>query len=259
MDIDVRFTSLLLLVVFLSVLHTNVYGIENEKVVVFAAASTANAVTDVASKYKKTTGEYVTLSFAASSTLAKQIQNGAPANIFISANKKWMDFLEKEECIRSSSRFDLLSNRIVVISPLPTDLHIDFSKKHLLGNILGNGRLAMGDPAHVPAGIYAKQALETLNLWHQVKDKLAPMKDVRSALALVERRETHLGIVYATDASISSKVTVVGRFPEDSHPPIVYPVALVIKNDNAASVRFLAFLKTAHAAKIFKTHGFSVR
>lgn len=250
--------TLITLIILLFLPIPSAYG-RDDSLIVFAAASTTNAVSEVAALFKKTTGVKVTLSFAASSTLAKQIQSGAPAHIYISANKKWMDFLEEKKCVRPTSRFDLLSNRIVLIAPQHSNVQIDISGGDTLEQILGKGRLALGDPSHVPAGLYAKQALENLGLWQQVKDKLAPMKDVRSALALVERKETPLGIVYATDAAISSKVIVVGQFPEDSHPPIVYPVVQVAGNNNVSADQFLQFLKTPAAKTVFKSHGFSVR
>ena len=236
-----------------------VYGDEKKPVMVFAAASTTNAVTDVAALFSNTTGIDVSLSFASSSTLAKQIQSGAPANVYISANQKWMNFLEEKKLIDAAGRFDLLSNRIVLISPKSSNVHINISTASNLEEILGKGRLAMGDPSHVPAGMYAKQALENLGLWKQVKDKLAPAKDVRSALTLVEREEVPLGIVYATDAAISSKINIVGEFPKDSHSPIAYPVALVTGNATPSAERFLDFLKTPEVATIFITYGFSIR
>jgi molybdate transport system substrate-binding protein len=259
MKIHIRYIALVTFFMVIFISKASVYGNEEKPVMVFAAASTTNAVTDVAALFIKATGIEVSLSFAASSTLAKQIQNGAPANVYISANKKWMDFLEEKQLINTPSRFDLLSNRIVLISPKDSNIHINISAGSNLEKILGTNRMAMGDPSHVPAGMYAIQALENLGLWKQVKDKLAPTKDVRSALTLVERQEVPLGIVYATDAAISSKINIVGEFPEDSHSPIAYPVALVAGNATPSAEQFLRFLKTPEATTIFITHGFSVR
>ncbi len=259
MKIHFRYIALVTFFMVIFISKASVYGNAEKSVMVFAAASTTNAVTDVAALFSKATGIEVSLSFASSSTLAKQIQNGAPANVYISANEKWMAFLEEKKLINSPSRFDLLSNRIVLIAPKGSNVHIDISASSNLEKMLGKGRLAMGDPAHVPAGMYAKQALVNLGLWSQVKNKLAPSKDVRSALALVERQEVPLGVVYATDAAISSNVTIVGEFPKESHSPIVYPVALVAENSTAAAEQFLHFLKTPEAATIFKTYKFSVR
>ncbi len=229
-----------------------------ETVTVFAAASTTNALTDITRQFEKSQGGKVNLSFASSSTLAKQIENGAPADIFLSANPEWMDYLENKGAIIAASRFDLLSNRIVIIAPsnsrlenLTVDAGLDLTR------MLGKGRLAMGDPEHVPAGIYGKQALEKLGLWASVKNQVAPAKDVRAAMVLVERGETPLGVVYATDAAISTKVKTIGMFPENCHPPIIYPAALV--TERAVAKRFLKFLHTRTADDIFQKYGFRVR
>lgn len=231
-------------------------------VLVFAAASTTNAVTEIGELYAaKHPGRRITPSFASSSTLAKQIESGAPADVYISANQKWMDFLEEKNRIVKESRFDLLSNRIVLIAPVDSALkQIDVAPGFSLTAALGkDGRLAIGDPDHVPAGIYGKKALENLGSWNPVKDRLAPMKDVRAALVLVERGEAPLGLVYATDAAISQKVRVVGTFPADSHPPIVYPVAAVSDGKTAEARQFLEFLKSPAARTVFEKYGFSVR
>lgn len=233
---------------------------QNE-VVVFAAASTTNAITEISDLFAARGLGHITTSFASSSTLAKQIANGAPADIFLSANKKWMDFLEKKGAIEKASRFDLLGNRIVLIAPLQSQIQAFEVNKDLdLAAFLGSqGRLSMGDPGHVPAGMYGRQAMENLKLWDQVKDRLAPMKDVRAALVMVERGETPLGQVYATDAAISKKVRIVATFPLKSHPPIVYPVAAVARQESGAASDFLNFLKTQEARAIFEKYGFEVR
>lgn len=231
------------------------------EVVVFAAASTTNAITEIGDLFAAGGLGRITTSFASSSTLAKQIASGAPANVYLSANKKWMDFLEEKGLIENATRFDLLGNRIVLIAPLQSSLQsVDVKKGLDLAALLGgDGRLAMGDPAHVPAGMYGKKAMEGLGLWDQVSGRLAPMKDVRAALVLVERAEAPLGQVYATDAAISKKVRVVGTFPVESHPPIVYPVAAVAGQKTDAAARFLEFLKTAEARAVFEKFGFDVR
>jgi molybdate transport system substrate-binding protein len=231
-----------------------------EDVVVFAAASTTNAITDIAKLYAARHLGRVTPSFASSSTLAMQIANGAPADVYLSANEKWMDYLEKKNVIDRASRFNLLGNRIVLIAPAKSRLSaVDVKPGMALAALLGRqGRLAIGNPEHVPAGIYGKQALQHLGLWAQVKDRLAPTRDVRAALALVERGETPLGLVYATDAAISKRVRVVGAFPVDSHPPIVYPVAMVTGAKRAAAASFLKFLKSPQARTVFKKYGFRV-
>lgn len=231
------------------------------ELVVFAAASTTNAVTEIGELYASENPVRIKPSFASSSTLAKQIESGAPADVYISANKKWMDYLEEKNLVATRTRFDLLSNRIVLIAPgdsslQPIDVGPGFSLNRFLGK---DGRLAMGDPEHVPAGMYGRKALQNLGAWEPIKDRLAPMKDVRATLVLVERGETPLGLVYATDAAISKKVRVVGTFPTDSHPPIVYPVAAVSAGNAAGAKLFLDFLKSAGARGIFEKYGFSVR
>ncbi len=232
-----------------------------DEVVVFAAASTTNAITEIGDLFAAKGRGHITTSFASSSTLAKQIASGAPADVYLSANKKWMDFLAEKGAIEKASRFDLLGNRIVLIAPLQSAIQTVEVKEGLdLAALLGSdGRLSMGDPEHVPAGMYGKNAMERLGLWDQVKGRLAPMKDVRAALVLVERAETPLGQVYATDAAISKKVRVVGTFPTESHPPIVYPVAAVAGEKIHGAHKFLDFLKTAEARAVFEKYGFEVR
>lgn len=231
----------------------------NEKITLFAAASTTNAVTEISRKYEKKHPVKIVLSFASSSTLAKQINQGAPAQVFISANPRWMDFLEKNGRIQPGTRQDLLGNRIVMISPSKSQISLKISRSLDLAGILGKNHLAMGDPDHVPAGIYGRQALESLGLWSAVAPKVARAKDVRAALVLVERAEVPLGIVYATDAAISKKVKVVGAFPEETHPPITYPLAMVAEEQSEAVAGFVQFLKSPEAREVFEKFGFSVR
>jgi molybdate transport system substrate-binding protein len=230
-------------------------------VVVFAAASTTNAITEIGQLYSAASNTHIIPSFASSSTLAKQIESGAPADVYLSANKKWMDFLEEKDLIVKNSRFDLLGNRIVLIAPKQSPLQrIEVAPGFSMTAALGKqGRLSLGDPDHVPAGMYGKKALEYLGTWDSVKDRLAPMKDVRAALVLVERGEAPLGLVYATDAAISSKVRVVGTFPADSHPPIVYPVTAVAGGKTVEAKGFMDFLKSAQARAVFEKFGFEVR
>lgn len=228
-------------------------------VTIFAAASTTNAITDIANLFKEKKMGSVTPSFASSSTLAKQIEQGAPADVYLSANPKWMDFLESKNMIEPGTKSDLLSNRIVLIAPLENKAKVTISSGFDLSGLLGEEKLAMGDPDHVPAGTYGKQALESLGVWEAVAPKVARSKDVRAALALVERAETPFGIVYATDAAISKKVKVVGIFPEESHPPITYPVALIVGKATPAARSFLGFLKSSDAKSIFEKYGFSVK
>jgi molybdate transport system substrate-binding protein len=231
-----------------------------EKVVVFAAASTTNALSDIGRLFtEKHLGTFIP-SFASSSTLAKQIENGAPADIYVSANLKWMDYLVQKKAVDTASRIDLLGNNLVLIAPKNSSLKkVDIKAGFDLAGLLHDGMLAMGDPSNVPAGIYGKQALERLGVWASISKKIASAKDVRAALVLVERAETPLGIVYATDAAISHKVKVVGIFPENSHPPIVYPVAIVAGARRPVVTRFLKFLQSPEAKAIFVKYGFSVR
>ena len=231
-----------------------------DNLVVFAAASTTNAVTDICNLYNKKGGAQAVYSFASSSTLAKQIDSGAEVDVYVSANKQWMDFLEKKDLIDKASRVDLLGNRIVLIAPKDSPLNsVDIEASFPLKNLLKGERLAMGDPDHVPAGKYGRLALESLGVWPEVESLVARTKDVRAALALVERGECPLGMVYSTDAAISNKVKVVGQFPESSHPPIVYPVAIIKGHDKQAVKSFFEFLKSDESAKIFSKYGFAVR
>jgi molybdate transport system substrate-binding protein len=232
---------------------------EPDTVTVFAAASTTDAVTEIGKFFEnRKTGKFRP-SFASSSTLAKQIEQGAPADVYISANEKWMDYLETKVMIEPGTRFDLLSNRIVLIAPKDSSIdHIDIHSGLDLVKLLGDGLLSMGDPDHVPAGIYGMQAFEKLGVWSSIENRVARAKDVRAALALVERGETPLGQVYATDAAISDKVKVVGVFPLESHPPIVYPVALVAGRKSEVAQQFMEFLKGPEARTIFKKYGFAL-
>lgn len=227
------------------------------RLLVFAAASTTNALSEVGRAFGKQTGVKVVNSFASSSTLAKQIERGAPAEVYLSADLKWMDYLQKAGAIEKDSRVDLLRNRLVLIAPAGSPLgRLKVDRRLRLGALLGDGHLAIGDPGHVPAGIYAKQALQSLGIWPRVREKVAAAANVRAALALVETGEAPLGVVYATDAAISRRVKVLGRFPRDSHPPIVYPVAVVRDHDTPAARRYLKFLRTPRAAAVFRKYGF---
>jgi molybdate transport system substrate-binding protein len=251
--------NLLLALAFWALLLPCAHGDAAEKVTVFAAGSTTNAVTDICNLFIEKKKGRVIPCFASSSTLAKQIDHGAPADVYLSANPKWMNFLEKNSLIEPGTRFDLLGNRIVLIAPLDSKIEITIGPGFDLAGIVGDEKLAMGDPDHVPAGIYGKQALESLDAWAAVAPKVARSKDVRAALALVERGEVPLGIVYATDAAISKKVKVVGIFPEDSHPSITYPAALVAGKATAGAKTFLEFLKTPDVKAIFEKYGFSLQ
>jgi molybdate transport system substrate-binding protein len=231
-------------------------------IVVFAAASLKNALDAVAAKWHDQSGRTVTISYAASSTLAKQIENGAPADLFISADLKWMDHLQQHQQIKPQSRFDLLGNSLVLIAPTDSAL----AKKPLLtiapglplATLLGKGGLlAMADPSAVPAGLYGKAALTKLGLWPSVEHRVAAAENVRAALALVARGEVPLGIVYKTDAAVEPGVRVVGTFPADSHPPITYPLAQTVSARPGAA-DFAAYLRSPAAAAVFEAQGFTV-
>jgi molybdate transport system substrate-binding protein len=231
-----------------------------DSITVFAAASTTNAVTEIGRLFGAESSLRFIPSFASSSTLAKQIEHGAPADVYLSANEKWMDYLEGKRLIESPTRFDLLSNKIVLIAPAVGKITpIQVCRGFELAQRLQDGWLAMGDPEHVPAGMYARQALTRLGVWRAVEGRVARAKDVRAALVLVERGEAPLGIVYATDAAISDKVKVVGVFPQESHPPIVYRVAIVAGRKTPAAEGFIRFLGTPTAKAVFEKHGFRVR
>lgn len=229
-------------------------------ITIFAAASTTNAITEINALFEARGLGRTTVAFAASSTLAKQIDRGAPADIFLSANHQWMDYLTERGTIEAHNRFDLLGNHLVLIAPADADLKgISIVQGFPLATLLGEGRMAMGDPAHVPAGMYGKQALVSLGVWDTVVQKLAPAKDVRTALVLVARREAPMGLVYATDAAISTRVRILAMFPQTSHPAITYPVAIVKGRNNDASRQYLKFLTTPEARMIFEKFGFFVR
>jgi molybdate transport system substrate-binding protein len=230
------------------------------QVTVFAAASATDALNDIGKAFVATGGKPTVASYAASSTLAKQIENGAPANLFLSADERWMDYLADKGLLAAGTRLNLLGNRVVLVAPKDSASKLmEIGPGFPLAKMLGEGRLAVGDPSHVPVGAYTQAALEKLGVWAEVQGKLAPADSVRAALTFVERGETPFGIVYATDAAMSDKVKVVGVFPEDSHPPVVYPVALIKGQDTAEAKAFLAFLQGAEAKAIFQKYGFAVK
>jgi molybdate transport system substrate-binding protein len=226
-------------------------------VIAFAAASLKNALDAAAADWQKQSGLTVKISYAASSTLAKQLEQDAPADIFMSADLNWMDYADSKGLIKTDSRVNLLGNTLVLIAPKDNPVAIELKPGARLAEALGNGRLAVGIVNSVPAGIYAKAALEKLGLWASVSDKLAQAESVRAALLLVSRGEAPLGIVYKSDAVSDPGVKIVATFPEDSHPPIVYPVALT-KKGSAAAADFLDFVESAKAAPFFEAQGFTV-
>lgn len=226
-------------------------------ITVFAAASLTDALNDVGAAWEKAGHVPVRFSFGASSTLARQIEQGAPANLFASADEQWMDYLAKRGLIVPGTRRDLLSNTLVLIVPASHPAHVTIGPGFDLAAILGpQGRLATGDPKHVPVGIYAEQALKTLGLWDSVQSRLAPAADVRSALLLVEHGEAPAGIVYATDAAVSKNVMVAGVFPASTHPPITYPFAIIKGGDTAQARALVQFLSSPPARATFERRGF---
>jgi molybdate transport system substrate-binding protein len=230
-----------------------------DEITVFAAASLTSALNDAGKVFEQKENHSVRFSYASSSTLAKQIENGAPANLFLSADLDWMDYLDQRQLIADGTRTNLLGNRLVMIAPVDRPLTVALKPGVDLVPLLSGGLLATGDPDHVPVGKYARQAFEKLGVWKEIADRIARTDTVRAALALVERAECPLGVVYATDAAASAKVKVVGVFPEDSYPPIVYPAALVKDKATPAAQRLLDFLKSPAARPIFEKHGFTVK
>ncbi|MGO2133584.1 MAG: molybdate ABC transporter substrate-binding protein [Halomonas sp.] len=234
----------------------------DERVHLLAAASLTNAVDEAVALYSEEHDIDVAAVYASSSTLARQIANGAPANIFLSANTRWMDWLDGEGVVLSE-RSDLLNNRLVLIAPLdsPIELLVPGEGKTLADALADGERMAVGDPDHVPAGLYTKEALESLGEWDALVPRLARADNVRSALALVERGEAPLGVVYRTDGQASEKVKELGAFPQDSHTPITYPIALISESvEEAPSAEAQAlreWLGGEQARAVFERHGFS--
>ncbi len=226
------------------------------RTLVFAAASLTDALSTIAKNYEAGTGRKVVVSFAGSSVLARQIEAGSPADMFISADEAWMDELAKRDLVKPDSRSDLLSNRLVLIAPVSSIATLKVAQGFPLLQALDGGRLALADPEAVPAGRYARAALTSLGVWPSVKDHLAQAQNVRVALAYVARGEAPFGVVYETDAISEKRVRVVDAFPAASHPPIVYPVALTNRAGEGAR-NFLAYLESEKARAVFARLGFS--
>ncbi len=229
-----------------------------DKVTVFAAASLKNALDAVNDACSADVGAPATISYAGSSALARQIEAGAPADVFISADLDWMNYLSERKLIKPETERNLLGNRIVLIAPADSDAQTTIGQNFDLAGLLDNGRLAMGDVQAVPAGKYGKAALESLGVWASVKDRIAQAENVRAALKLVATGEAPLGIVYQTDAVAEPGVKIVGAFPDDSHPPIIYPVALLAESKNSYTGAFLKCLQSAKARGLFEAQGFTV-
>jgi molybdate transport system substrate-binding protein len=230
---------------------------QDKSITVFAAASMKNALDDVNAAFTKATGTKVVASYAASSALAKQLEQGAPADVFASADIEWMDYSAGKKTIRDDTRVNLLGNRLVLIAPKDSKIDkVDIARGFDLAKLIGDGRIATGEVNSVPVGKYAKSALEKLGIWASVEKKFAMADNVRAALALVARGEAVLGIVYETDAKVESGVKIVGAFPPDSHPAIVYPVAATT-NAKPETAAYLTFLRGSAAKTVFEKYGFT--
>ncbi|EGR0395675.1 molybdate ABC transporter substrate-binding protein [Vibrio parahaemolyticus] len=222
---------------------------------VYAASSMTNAIDEIAQDFKEKYDVTVTPVYGGSSSIARQIINGAPADVFISANTKWMDYLVDEGVIDSDNVTNLVRNSLVLIAPQSSSIAVfNFADANAWEAALNGSRLALGNPTSVPAGMYAKESLTTLGVWKEIQTKVAPAKNVRLALALVERGEAPLGVVYKTDAQLTSKVKIVGEFASDTHAAIVYPAAVV--NDSTESRQFFQYLKSEDAKRVFAHYGF---
>jgi molybdate transport system substrate-binding protein len=231
---------------------------QEKSLTVFAAASLKNALDDTNAAFTKATGVKVVASYAASSTLVKQIEQGAPADVFVSADLKWMDYATDHKLIKPDTRVNLLGNRLVLIAAKNSKFNkVDIGKGFDIAKLAGDGRIAVADVKAVPAGLYAKAALQSLGAWAAAEPKLAMAENVRATLAFVARGETPVGIVYETDAKIEPSVKIIGIFPEDSHEPVTYPVAVTAETTNPVVTHYLNFLRSSSAKAIFERYGFS--
>lgn len=230
---------------------------QDKTITVFAAASLKNALDDINTAYAQRSGTRITVSYAASSALIKQIENGAPADVFASADLDWMDYGKQKDLIDASTRVNLLGNRLVLIAPKDSKItNVTIGQGFDLAGLAGDGRIATGDMQSVPVGKYAKGALEKLGSWQAAQSRFAMTDNVRAALVLVARGEAALGIVYSTDAKVEPGVKIVGTFPADSHPAIIYPFAAT-KTGKPGTVPYLTFLRSAPAKEIWEKYGFS--
>jgi molybdate transport system substrate-binding protein len=225
---------------------------------VFAAASLKDALDDADAAWRRSGGDGIAVSYAASSALAKQIEAGAPADVFVSADRDWMDYLAQRKLIRPESRADLLGNALVLVAPAGNRATVTITNGFPLAKMLGDRRLAMADPDSVPAGKYGKASLQALGVWDSVENRIARAENVRAALLFVSRNEAPYGIVYQTDATADPGVAIVGTFPAATHPPIIYPIAITAASGNDAAERYLAFLRSPAARDAFVKQGFIV-
>ena len=249
----IRFFASVLIILTITAAHS-----QDKTITVFAAASLKNALDDVDAAFTKQTSVKVVTSYDASSALMKQIESGAPADAFLSADLKWMDYGVEKKVINESTRLNLLGNVLVLIAAKDSKIdHVDIKPGFDLVKLAGDGRIATGDVKAVPVGLYAKAALENLGVWSSVEPRMAMAVNVRAALAYVARGEAPLGIVYATDAKIEPGVKIIGVFPDSSHDPIIYPMAATV-NAKPETMQYLAFLRSSAAKPIFEGYGFSV-
>lgn len=246
------------LFVFVIAMSLGPSGASADQVSVFAAASLKSVMDDVSAAFDAATGHKAIVSLAGSSALARQIEQGAPADVFISANLAWMDYLETKGRLRPHSRVDLLGNQLVLIAPENGGQVVELDSNLDLEAVLGKRVLAMALTEAIPAGIYGKAALTHMGLWETARPYVAQMDNVRAALALVALGEAALGIVYATDAVVEPRVKVMGVFAQNTHPPIIYPAAIMRRSETPLAAEFLYFLQAAKAREIFERHGFEV-
>jgi molybdate transport system substrate-binding protein len=240
--------------------HSSIAALAQDKTLtVFAAASLKNALDDANKAFTAKNGVKTVVSYAATSALAKQIEAGAPADVFISADEQWMDYAVQHKLVKSDTRFDLLGNKLVLIAAKDSKLgNVPIGQGFDIAKLAGDGRIAVADVSSVPAGKYAKAALTKLGAWAGAEKKLAMAENVRAALAYVGRGEAPIGIVYATDAAVEPKVKVIGTFPDGSHPKIIYPVAATVTTKNPDVAGYLAFLRSSTAKGVFEHYGFTV-
>lgn len=246
-----------LLVLALALGLTSAVQAQPQTLTVFAAASLKNVLDEEGAAFSANGGPPVRFSYGASSAIAKQIEQGAPADVFLSADVDWMDYVAQRGLIDPKSRRNLLSNHLALIAPAGSTVKLKIAYGMPIAQALGDGRLAIAAP-EVPAGKYGRAALASLGVWPQVKDRLAPAENVRAALLFVSRGEAPLGIVYDTDARVDPGVRIVGIFPDSSHPKIIYPAAILKSSSNAAAGKFLAFLQSPKGRAIFQKYGFTV-
>jgi molybdate transport system substrate-binding protein len=253
-----RFKEVLSSVVLATYLMVASPSIRAADVTVFAAASLKEAMDEQAKTFEASTGNKVTVSYGASNTLAKQIEAGAPADIFISADLDWMDYLDQRRLLAANTRVDLLRNTLVLIAPASSTSMLKIGPNFALAAALGSEKLAMANPDSVPAGKYGKSALEQLKVWTSVEKQVARAENVRAALALVSRGEAPFGIVYRTDALADKGVRIVDTFPPDSHPSIIYPAATIATSKSTGGKPLLEYLRSAPARSVWEKYGFGV-